>query len=53
MIELKGLTKKFDSFNVLDNIDLTISKGTAFGLLGSNGAGYSTIMRLISGIYRA
>ncbi len=53
MIELKGLTKKFDSFNVLDNIDLTISKGTAFGLLGSNGAGKSTILRLISGIYRA
>ncbi len=53
MIELKGLTKKFDSFNVLDNIDLTIPKGTAFGLLGSNGAGKSTILRLISGIYRA
>lgn len=51
MIELKGVTKQFDDFKVLDKIDLTIPKGTAFGLLGSNGAGKSTILRLISGIY--
>ena len=51
MIELKNLTKKFDDFIALDNIDLTIPSGTAFGLLGSNGAGKSTILRLISGIY--
>ncbi|NLP26146.1 MAG: ABC transporter ATP-binding protein [Clostridiales bacterium] len=51
MIELKEITKKFDNVVVLDNIDLTINKGTAFGLLGSNGAGKSTILRLISGIY--
>ena len=36
---------------MLDNIDLTINKGTAFGLLGSNGAGKSTILRLLSGVY--
>jgi ABC-2 type transport system ATP-binding protein len=52
MIELKGLTKKFDNFVALDNIDMTIPKGTAFGLLGSNGAGKSTVLRLISGIYK-
>lgn len=51
MIELKEITKKFDNVVVLDNINLTINKGTAFGLLGSNGAGKSTILRLISGIY--
>ena len=51
MIELKNLTKKFDDFIALDNIDLTIPSGTAFGLLGSNGAGKSTILRLLSGIY--
>ena len=50
MIELKDY-EKFDNVVVLDNIDLTINKGTAFGLLGSNGAGKSTILRLISGIY--
>ena len=52
MIELKGVTKRFDSFTALDNVDLTIETGTAFGLLGSNGAGKSTILRLLSGIYR-
>ena len=52
MIELKGVVKKFDDFQVLDSIDLTIPQGTAFGLLGSNGAGKSTILRLLSGIYK-
>lgn len=51
MIELKNTVKKFDTFTALDNVDLKIEKGTAFGLLGSNGAGKSTILRLISGIY--
>ncbi len=53
MIELKNVTKQFDDFKVLDGINLQIPKGTAFGLLGSNGAGKSTILRLISGIYSA
>ena len=53
MIELKEVTKQFDDFKVLDKINLTIPKGAAFGLLGSNGAGKSTILRLISGIYSA
>ncbi len=52
MIELKGVTKRFDSFTALDNVDLTVETGTAFGLLGSNGAGKSTILRLLSGIYK-
>ncbi|MBE6836675.1 MAG: ABC transporter ATP-binding protein [Ruminococcus sp.] len=53
MIEFKELTKKFSNeFTALDKINLTIEKGTAFGLLGSNGAGKSTMLRLIAGIYR-
>lgn len=52
MIELKNVTKGFDNFKVLDGIDLEVRKGTAFGLLGSNGAGKSTILRLLSGIYK-
>lgn len=51
MIELKNTVKRFDSYTALDGIDLNIEKGTAFGLLGSNGAGKSTILRLLSGIY--
>ncbi|MCH5192697.1 MAG: ABC transporter ATP-binding protein [Oscillospiraceae bacterium] len=52
MIELKNVKMSFDDFNALDGVDLTISEGTAFGLLGSNGAGKSTILRLLSGVYK-
>lgn len=52
MIELKKAVKRFDSYTALDGVDLKIEKGAAFGLLGSNGAGKSTILRLLSGIYR-
>ncbi len=52
MIELKNTVKKFDTYTALDGVDLRIEKGTAFGLLGSNGAGKSTILRLLSGIYK-
>lgn len=52
MIELKNVIKKFDTYNALDGVDMKIEKGTAFGLLGSNGAGKSTILRLLSGIYK-
>ena len=51
MMELQGTVKRFGDFNALDGVDLQIQKGTAFGLLGSNGAGKSTILRLFSGIY--
>lgn len=52
MIELINTSKKFDSFTALDGANLKIETGTAFGLLGSNGAGKSTILRLLTGIYR-
>lgn len=52
MIELKNVVKKFDDFTVLNDVNLSIETGMAYGLLGSNGAGKSTILRLISGIYK-
>ncbi len=39
-------------FRFLTVLTFTIPQGTAFGLLGSNGAGKSTILRLLSGIYK-
>lgn len=52
MIELNNISLSFDDNKILDDITLTIPDGRAFGLLGSNGAGKSTILRLLSGIYR-
>ncbi|MBR1553885.1 MAG: ABC transporter ATP-binding protein [Oscillospiraceae bacterium] len=52
MMQLKNTVKQFEDFTALDSVNLEIPKGTAFGLLGSNGAGKSTILRLFSGIYR-
>ncbi|MBR6808493.1 MAG: ABC transporter ATP-binding protein [Clostridia bacterium] len=45
-IELRGLTKKYDTFT-LDNINLTLPSGCIMGLVGENGAGKSTMIKLI------
>ena len=48
MIEIKGITKKFNNVKVLDNIIFTVENGELIGLLGENGAGKSTLLRIIS-----
>lgn len=50
MISINGLTLSFGSYNLLDNIDMHISENDKIGLVGKNGAGKSTIMKLICGI---
>ena len=51
MIEVRNLTKKFNSVNALDGISFSIGSGSLFGLVGSNGAGKSTFLRTLAGIY--
>ncbi len=53
MIQTHGLTKRFDDFVALDNISCTIPQGCIYGMVGSNGAGKSTFLRVLAGIYRA
>jgi ABC-2 type transport system ATP-binding protein len=50
VIELTGLTKKYGSHTVVDNLNLTIQKGEIFGLLGPNGAGKSTAILMMMGL---
>ncbi len=50
MLEIKGLTKKYGSKVAVDNISLSIPKGSFYGLLGPNGAGKSTTIHCITGI---
>ncbi len=52
MLELKHLTKTFDQFKALDNLDLCIPTGAVYGLVGPNGAGKSTAIRHMTGVYR-
>jgi ABC-2 type transport system ATP-binding protein len=49
-IEAEGLTRKFGSFTAVDRISLAVEEGTIFGLLGANGAGKSTTIRMLCGL---
>ena len=51
MIEIKNVTKSFDSLDALDTICFNIPKGSVCGLLGSNGSGKSTLLRVMSGVF--
>lgn len=53
MICAENVTKKFDGFAALRGLNCSIPESCVYGLVGSNGAGKSTFLRLISGIYRA
>ncbi len=53
ILDVKNLTKSFDTKIVLDNLSFEVKKGVVFGLLGPNGAGKTTIIRIILDIIRA
>ncbi|MBR7137049.1 MAG: ABC transporter ATP-binding protein [Clostridia bacterium] len=52
MICAEQVTMKFGQFTALDHLQCSIPRGCVYGLVGSNGAGKSTFMRLIAGVYR-
>lgn len=52
MIRAAGITKKFGSFTALDEVTCNIMDGCVYGLVGSNGAGKSTFLRVLAGIYK-
>lgn len=52
MIKAKNVTKRFEDFTALKNMNCEISEGCIYGLVGSNGAGKSTFLRLITGVYK-
>lgn len=52
MVEVKNAVKLFDGYRALDGLDMTIPKGSVYGLVGPNGAGKTTIIKHLAGIYR-
>ena len=51
MIEIHSLTKTFEKIKAVDEVSVTIKDNTVFGLIGTNGAGKSTVLRMISGVF--
>ncbi|WP_026487926.1 ABC transporter ATP-binding protein [Butyrivibrio sp. XBB1001] len=52
MIELIELVKDFDDIKAVNHVTMSILDGEVFGLVGTNGAGKSTILRIISGVIK-
>jgi ABC-2 type transport system ATP-binding protein len=52
-VEAHGLTKRFGATVAVDDVELLVPRGSAFGYLGPNGAGKTTLIRTLLGLTRA
>ena len=52
VIKVDGVSKDYGKAHVLDNMTFTVPKGSIFGLVGRNGAGKTTIMRIMAGLQK-
>jgi len=52
MVQIKNLTKHFDTHTALQGLNLNIKKGSIYGLVGINGSGKTTAIKHLAGIYR-
>jgi ABC-2 type transport system ATP-binding protein len=52
-IRIAGLTKSYGDLSVLRGVDLDVARGSIFALLGSNGAGKTTIVRILATLLRS
>ena len=53
VLEVNNITKVFPGVVANDNVSLNVKPGEIMGLIGENGAGKSTILKIINGIYPA
>lgn len=52
MIEAKNISKSFSDILAVDDVSVTIREGSVFGMIGTNGAGKSTFLRMVAGVLR-
>ena len=52
-IQVQGLQKSFKELEVLRGVDLDVARGSIFALLGSNGAGKTTVVKILSTLLKA
>jgi ABC-2 type transport system ATP-binding protein len=50
IIEIRGLTRRFGDLTAVDHLDLTVGAGEIFGLVGPDGAGKTTTLRMLCGL---
>ncbi|MDE3022233.1 MAG: ABC transporter ATP-binding protein [Pseudomonadota bacterium] len=51
-VRARGVNKRFGSVQAVQDVDFTVSSGEIFGLVGPDGAGKTTIMRMLAGVLR-
>ncbi len=52
LIQVQGLTIQFGGLTAVDNVDLSIERGSIFSIIGPNGAGKTTVFNMVTGIYK-
>ena len=50
LLEIENVVKQYERHRALNNVSLSVPKGSIYGLLGPNGCGKSTLIKLIAGI---
>jgi ABC-2 type transport system ATP-binding protein len=48
ILDIQGLTRRYGDLTAVDHLDLRVEAGTAFGLLGANGAGKTTVIKMLT-----
>ena len=52
ILKVTDVSKEYGKFKALDSMSFTVPRGSIYGLVGRNGAGKTTIMRIMSGLQK-